>query len=223
MRIPNTKEAVLSSTTRSDIEGSFSAKTPAKKDNINKKFTPRINDNNEIVIYLFSRTDRDKSLWYYRFKKASKIKVLRPNSSIFYSKCDGSDLFLENKRTLSVDFASLQLNSGIHNDQQENDEIDSFVELSISKQQEFELYMTSLLAPLQIEHPLSTIKKDKKDVSDKKGSKSSGNQSNLLWLNALIGRLFFDFLVEDTWVQLVTEKIQKKLNKIKVSILISPF
>lgn len=82
------------------------------------------------------------------------------------------------------------------------DEVD-FVKLSLSKQQRFEMYMAALLAPL---HPA---------VKNREAEKSQG--SPLTWLNGLIGRLFFDFLVEDVWAQLVSEKIQKKLNRIKVS------
>lgn len=74
------------------------------------------------------------------------------------------------------------------------------MKLSLSKQQRFEMYMAALLAPL---HPA---------IKSREAEKSS-----LTWLNVLIGRLFFDFLVEDVWAQLVSEKIQKKLNRIKVS------
>lgn len=79
------------------------------------------------------------------------------------------------------------------------DEVD-FVKLNLSKQQRFEMYMSALLAPL---HPVAKSKESER--------------SSLTWLNVLIGRLFFDFLIEDVWAQLVSEKIQKKLNRIKVS------
>lgn len=88
------------------------------------------------------------------------------------------------------------------------DEVD-FVKLSLSKQQRFEMYMAALLAPL---HPA---------IKNRESEKSQG--SSLTWLNGLIGRLFFDFLVEDVWAQLVSEKIQKKLNRIKVSPFSVPF
>lgn len=217
LRISNSKEAVLSNPSRMEcLDGPFSTKTN-KKENLNKKFMPRLNENNEIVIYLFSRTDRDKNLWFNRFQKASKIKLLRPHSPTLSTRFIDSD-FLENKRTMSLDFTSLQFNSSAQNEEyfsKNDDESDDFVEITFSKQHKFEMYMSALLSPLNVEHPFaaSCTKKEKKEPSEQKGVK---NQSTLTWLNVLIGRLFFDFLIEDTWSQLVTEKIQKKLNRIKL-------
>lgn len=37
------------------------------------------------------------------------------------------------------------------------------------------------------------------------------------WVNALLGRMFWDFLGEKYWSDLVSKKIQMKLSKIKVS------
>lgn len=37
------------------------------------------------------------------------------------------------------------------------------------------------------------------------------------WINALIGRIFWDFLREKYWADMVSHKIQKKLSKIRVS------
>lgn len=220
MRIPNSKEAVLFNSSKADTpEASFSMKTN-KKENSNKKFSPRINEYNEIVVYLFSRTDREKNLWYDRFLKASRLKVSKLHSSVVSARITESDSTLEYKRAVSMDFAFLQSGSSMEMDQaflcDETD--DGFVEVGLSKQQKFEMYMSALLSPLQAEHPLPLLKKEKKDGSDKQDTKSSSNQSNLIWLNVLIGRIFFDFLVEDVWAQLVTEKIQRKLNRIKVSI-----
>ena len=41
--------------------------------------------------------------------------------------------------------------------------------------------------------------------------------SQVPWLNALIGRLFWDFLRHEYWLKRVQEKIQGKLRKIHVS------
>lgn len=37
-----------------------------------------------------------------------------------------------------------------------------------------------------------------------------------VWLNSLVGRIFWDFLREKYWTDQVAQKIQKKLSKIKV-------
>lgn len=39
----------------------------------------------------------------------------------------------------------------------------------------------------------------------------------MAWANALIGRIFWDFLREKHWADVVSRKIQKKLSKIRVS------
>lgn len=37
-----------------------------------------------------------------------------------------------------------------------------------------------------------------------------------MWVNSLVGRIFWDFLQEKYWSDQVAQKIQKKLSKIKV-------
>lgn len=37
------------------------------------------------------------------------------------------------------------------------------------------------------------------------------------WVNAAVGRVFWDFLTEPHWDELVSKKIQMKLSKIRVS------
>lgn len=37
------------------------------------------------------------------------------------------------------------------------------------------------------------------------------------WVNAFLGRIFWDFLREKYWANVVTKKIQMKLSKIRVS------
>lgn len=39
-----------------------------------------------------------------------------------------------------------------------------------------------------------------------------------MWVNSLVGRIFWDFLQEKYWSDQVAQKIQKKLGKIKVRI-----
>lgn len=41
------------------------------------------------------------------------------------------------------------------------------------------------------------------------------------WANAFLGRIFWDFLREKYWADLVSKKIQMKLSKIRVSHAIS--
>ncbi|KFM77470.1 Testis-expressed sequence 2 protein, partial [Stegodyphus mimosarum] len=228
LRISNPKQAVLSNVAKDITDDSVSTKSGNRKENPQKKFVPRINENNEVVMYLFARTDRDKDLWYNRFKMASKIKMLKshsPSSSPNIAAMDSSSL--ESKRTISVDLASLQLCSNYDSadiDNKESDEIDSFTDISITKQQKFELYMSHLLAPMHVDHSLifPSLTKEKKEISDCRLSKSNSlAQGSLMWLNVLIGRIFYDFLTEDIWARVVTERIQRKLSKIKLPVFLN--
>lgn len=42
------------------------------------------------------------------------------------------------------------------------------------------------------------------------------SKAGMAWMNALVGRIFWDFLREQYWAEQVSNKIQKKLSKIKV-------
>ncbi|GIY86155.1 testis-expressed protein 2 [Caerostris darwini] len=219
LRIPNPKQSVLSSFAKDISDFTMPSKSTSRKEYLMRKYIPRINENNEVVLYLFSRTDREKDLWYNRFKKASRIKLLKshsPSSSPNIAAIDTCSL--ENKRTISVDLATLQLSSKYGIDESlDDDDIDGFTDLTISKQEKFKLYMSLLLNPVNHDYSISSNLKDKKD--DRKLSKSSStSQNNLTWLNVLIGRVFFDFLTEEVWAKLVAEKIQKKLSKIKLPV-----
>ncbi|GIZ01034.1 testis-expressed protein 2 [Caerostris extrusa] len=150
LRIPNPKQSVLSSFAKDISDFTMPSKSTSRKESLMRKYIPRINENNEVVLYLFSRTDREKDLWYTRFKKASRIKLLKshsPSSSPNIAAIDTCSL--ENKRTISVDLATLQLSSkyGIDESLDEDDDIDGFTDLTISKQEKFKLYMSLLLNP----------------------------------------------------------------------------
>lgn len=42
-------------------------------------------------------------------------------------------------------------------------------------------------------------------------------EDTVAWVNAAVGRIFWDFLSEPHWADLVSKKIQMKLSKIRVS------
>ncbi|MEQ2178008.1 Tabersonine 6,7-epoxidase isoform 2, partial [Goodea atripinnis] len=43
-------------------------------------------------------------------------------------------------------------------------------------------------------------------------------EDSVAWVNAVLGRLFWDFLTEPYWGEQVSKKIQMKLSKIRVSV-----
>lgn len=44
-------------------------------------------------------------------------------------------------------------------------------------------------------------------------------EDNVAWVNAAVGRIFWDFLSEPYWAKMVSKKIQMKLSKIRVSLM----
>lgn len=42
-------------------------------------------------------------------------------------------------------------------------------------------------------------------------------EDTVAWVNAAVGRIFWDFLSEPYWAEVVSKKIQMKLSKIRVS------
>ncbi|XP_050173454.1 testis-expressed protein 2-like isoform X1 [Myiozetetes cayanensis] len=54
-------------------------------------------------------------------------------------------------------------------------------------------------------------------VSPQLGEDTGGQgEAGMAWMNALVGRIFWDFLREQYWAEQVSNKIQKKLSKIKL-------
>lgn len=49
------------------------------------------------------------------------------------------------------------------------------------------------------------------------GEEDEQEEETVAWVNAAVGRIFWDFLSEPHWAELVSKKIQMKLSKIRVS------
>lgn len=50
------------------------------------------------------------------------------------------------------------------------------------------------------------------------GGEEAQEDDAVAWVNAAVGRVFWDFLTEPHWAELVSKKIQMKLSKIRVSV-----
>lgn len=49
------------------------------------------------------------------------------------------------------------------------------------------------------------------------GEDEEQEEDTVAWVNAAMGRIFWDFLSEPYWAEMVSKKIQMKLSKIRVS------
>ncbi|XP_077482784.1 testis-expressed protein 2 isoform X2 [Stigmatopora argus] len=81
---------------------------------------------------------------------------------------------------------------------------------------DYPIYMSRLLATEE-SLPLSSPGVGSAETSpDLKGKCTCQQAESPAWLNAAIGRLFWDFLREKQWADAVSHKIQKKLSKIRL-------
>uniref|UniRef100_A0AAQ4QN36 SMP-LTD domain-containing protein n=1 Tax=Gasterosteus aculeatus aculeatus TaxID=481459 RepID=A0AAQ4QN36_GASAC len=81
---------------------------------------------------------------------------------------------------------------------------------------EYSTYMTQVIGPQSCSPTLSPCHSDQGSPTAHTKERSPGGQQGATWVNSLVGRIFWDFLREKYWTDLVAQKIQKKLSKIKL-------
>ncbi|KAH9504015.1 Tabersonine 6,7-epoxidase isoform 2 [Bulinus truncatus] len=184
------------------------------------------------ILFLFARTCREKEEWFKRFTAAANGKPL-------------GNHILELKRAVSQNSGKKSQEVARHKREGSTDSVSSLTELSpdtAKKDSEsenlltFAHYMGRLMpagslspsgSPTHSATDKETLLKNSsakdltknKDTEDPKAASPSVETScecQLYWLNALIGRCFFDFLRDKTWMEKVKEKLQRKLSKIHV-------
>ncbi|KAM3624437.1 uncharacterized protein V6R79_023384 [Siganus canaliculatus] len=189
----------------------------------------------DLTLYLFGRTGREKEEWFQRFLSASKLKAnMKKSSSVMGTKSALSSHSRRSSRN-SLDEALASLTRS-------KDSSASSVTAGSAKTKlllDYSVYMGSLLptqmvvspktASPTLQSPQSSPGADKKFQSSTSAQVlSTGEQqqqqeeemveedNNVAWLNAVLGRVFWDFLGEPYWADLVSKKIQMKLSKIRL-------
>jgi len=159
------------------------------------------------LLYLFARTCRGKEEWYRRFLYASRGVPLPTRLSDVVAQSSSADpssavptaqavSWQKHRRIASTDSTTSSL----------SEDSTSAVELDYSRMLpehnliDYSKYMSAVMPPGT-------------------GPAPSDSQSpvSMTWLNALIGRLFLDFLREKYWAEKMRDKIQNKLCKMHVS------
>lgn len=156
----------------------------------------------QIILYLFARTCRDKEEWYRRFVYASRgtpwptrlSDVIAQSTSMDQSGIPSTIVsFQKHRREASTDSNS----SSVSAESASAVEIDYSSLLPEHNLLDYSKYMSAVMPPC---------------------TESDGQSSGYrMWLNALIGRLFLDFLREKYWAEKMRNKIQNKLCKMHVS------
>ncbi|KFP68812.1 Testis-expressed sequence 2 protein, partial [Cariama cristata] len=198
-------------------------------------------DCRERCLYLFGRTGREKEEWYQHLVQASRGT---PSSSRGEGRAGASRPLLcarsdpgwelhvcrEDKPLVgSIPQSSGSSSGG------SNEDIPSTVpakDLTGSIQQIFLDYSTYMarFVPVQVggspdqspSHgalgsPTSTKVRLMASVPPQLGEDTARrSEACMAWMNALVGRIFWDFLRERYWAEQVSSKIQKKLSKIKL-------
>ena len=198
----------------------------------------------EVRLYLFGRTGREKEEWYRRILAASKgspfptrtsdlLRDLSRDTDGARSRLASLTSAVEGHKGRAV------VEKGAEHWRQsstDSDHSDSGkTETSIHKQSAEQIitsylqYMAKIMpaqpkAPPKSKSPSPSGSKDFTPVTTRKEPKSVFEkpipvicEPQALWTNALIGRLFWDMLREKYWNDKIREKIQKKLSKIHVS------
>ncbi|CAL1530821.1 unnamed protein product [Lymnaea stagnalis] len=179
------------------------------------------------VLFLFARTGREKEEWFKRFTAAANgtplgnhiLELRRVLSQSLTTVKKNTDAVPRTKRegsTESVGSVSSLADALEDPDVQKENSV-SF----LSQHQnllDFAHYMGRLM-------PAGTFTKEfnknatGKETDDNKPVSPPGSiqcDSQLYWVNALIGRCFFDFLRDKWWIDKVKQKLQRKLSKIHV-------
>ena len=173
----------------------------------------------EVTLYLFSRTCREKEDWFRRFRAAAAGKPLKSNlgqirrffeSKKQHRRTDSNDSLTEtlnggspsHSRQGSLDSTaspSSTPNKDLDTTTWENQDVETFVR-----------YMSRLM-PREMY--------DRFAPKNKLGSTDPGMiecEEQVLWLNALISRCFWDFLRHQKYADMIMDKLQRKLEKIHV-------
>ncbi|XP_063312228.1 testis-expressed protein 2 isoform X1 [Pelobates fuscus] len=175
----------------------------------------------EQVLYLFGRTGREKEEWFRKFLLASKIKSDLKKPSVASNVKSG--LLLTHSRQGSQ--------SGIlsHSRSSSKGSLDEMMvqprpkELSGNLRQkmllDYNVYMAKCVPQEDkspTESPINSANSSPTATKKIPGAPSAEEYEQQAWVNALLGRIFWDFLGEKYWSDLVSKKIQMKLSKIKL-------
>uniref|UniRef100_A0A3Q0R3B4 SMP-LTD domain-containing protein n=1 Tax=Amphilophus citrinellus TaxID=61819 RepID=A0A3Q0R3B4_AMPCI len=158
------------------------------------------------VLYLFGRTGREKEEWFRHFLFAS-MDTEREKERNRQSKCVSSKRGMRNinnalEKQRPVDKGSVIYVGIMH-----------YINTRGLSVLDYHSYMARLLAAEE-STPLCSPGANNTDCTCDLAEYPGKGQT--AWANALIGRIFWDFLREKHWADAVSHKIQKKLSKIRL-------
>ncbi|CAN9510792.1 unnamed protein product [Ophioblennius macclurei] len=182
----------------------------------------------ELTLFLFGRTGREKEEWFHRFLSAS-----RPKADVRTGTTVGAARRVTAPSGHSRSSSGCSLDEVLASPSRSKDSSSSSSGTRNRVLLDYSVYMGSLLpkeaeigpavfSPILLspQSPPSGPGADAKvlsAVSAPEEAESQGaEEESVAWLNAALGRIFWDFLNEPYWAQVVSKKIQLKLSKIRL-------
>ncbi|KAM9209513.1 testis-expressed protein 2 isoform 1-T1 [Dugong dugon] len=173
------------------------------------------------ILYLFGRTGREKEEWFRRFILASKLKLEmkkppglsgnKPGVLPTHSRHNSPSGHLTHSRSSSKGSVEEIMS------QPKQKELVGSVRQKMLL--DYGVYMARCV-PQENRSPQKSpvLSAESSPTAGKKLPEAlpSEKEEQEAWVNALLGRMFWDFLGEKYWSDLVSKKIQMKLSKIKL-------
>ncbi|KAK3529049.1 hypothetical protein QTP70_014435 [Hemibagrus guttatus] len=149
--------------------------------------------NHDTTLYLFARTGREKEQWFHHLRVASLYRNDGHNES---------DIPVPQKVKSSI---SMEVTGSTEN-------------ISSMSKYDYTTYMTDLISSVQGRSSPCFCHNSKQSGPTEEDQNACHHREGMqpLWVNALIGRIFWDFLCEKYWSDQVTNKVQRKLCKIRL-------
>ncbi|XP_078273800.1 testis-expressed protein 2 isoform X2 [Rhinoraja longicauda] len=203
-----------SETIKSRCSGDRKIKTDS--DTEDPEITPQdfqlrtLREGRENILFLFGRTGREKEEWFRYFLLASRVQS---DDRQNHSRGGASNLGSSPSGRLACSDSS--------SDRDSTEDLPSLFktkELAGNIKQKILLDYSRYMSKLIVEDGCSPLLSPNHSTasSPTKNQMPSSGEPHVSWINALIGRIFWDFLREKYWADLVANKIQKKLSKIRL-------
>ncbi|XP_006886340.1 PREDICTED: testis-expressed sequence 2 protein isoform X1 [Elephantulus edwardii] len=173
------------------------------------------------ILYLFGRTGREKEEWFRRFILASKLKseskkpsgvsANKPGVLSTHSRHNSPSGHLTHSRSSSK--GSVE---EIMSQPKQKELVGSLRQKMLL---DYSVYMARCVPQESRSPQRSPVQSaESSPTAGKKLPEAQPAEEEELeaWVNALLGRIFWDFLGEKYWSDLVSKKIQMKLSKIKL-------
>ncbi|XP_022108392.1 testis-expressed protein 2-like isoform X2 [Acanthaster planci] len=163
-------------------------------------------------LFLFTRTSRDKEEWYWKFDTAAKFDKLergrRPIPTL------NKDVYLIGGELTKEDGSQHSARADPDDIAAKKGTIDfyRFIAKVLPKEKDPKEAVVSQGVNVKagnVTYASPARRQPKPEIN-------SLGAPPVDWINALVGRFFWDFLREESWADLVKKKLQKKLSKLKV-------